>query len=97
LNPTKLGILTYLAIPIFALTYYLGDPEAHFSILRMLSVSTLMLAYLSLVAYYVFLVYTNQEFKTAKKNKWFLALFLFHIIAMPIYWHRHVRLNKQRA
>ena len=92
MNPMRLGIITYLAIPAFFAMYFLGGAEP-VHLLREVIFMILMLSFMSLVCYYLVLVYRNKALNTGSRNLWFLLILLFHLVAMPIYWHKFIKPN----
>ena len=51
---------------------------------------TAMLMGLALTAWYVYAAVKNPALDQSMRIVWILVLFQFNILAMPVYWYRHV-------
>ncbi len=64
-----------------------------FSFFPLLFASVLVLNLLvySLIAFYVYFIVKADGFSPLKKTLWIIAVFLGHVLAMPVFWFLHVR------
>lgn len=55
---------------------------------------TMLLVILSVIGHYAYGAVRNREFDDEQKAFWLISLFLFQIVAAPVFWYRYIWKNR---
>lgn len=82
-------VFIYTFVPYFLIHKRLLLNDEYFTLF--IAVQGVVLLFMfSLLAFYLWHLYTNKTIQGNGKMIWTIALFMASFIAMPIYWYKHV-------